>query len=120
MKSDAKNDLVKFNLKGMVIANGVSDWSIDTYPSMIDNWHRFNVIPMKLHKQFVQNKCSFTFHNVLPFKGKDKRLCINLIRKIFKNTRKLNIYDILRKNYNIKPDKSTFKEAKYGTALING
>lgn len=120
MKADAKNELMKFNLKGFVVANGVSDWKIDTYPSMIDNWYRFNVIPTNLHTKFIKNKCFFTFHNVLPFKAKDKNLCIKLIRKIFKSTRKLNIYDILRKNYNIKPDKSAFKEAKYGTALING
>jgi len=111
---------MKFNLKGFVVANGVSDWGIDTYPSMIDNWHRFNIIPTKQLQKFKENKCTFTFHNVLPFKGKDKHLCYKLLSKIYKNARKLNIYDILRKNYNIKSNKSAIKEPKYGQAVING
>jgi len=97
---------MKFNLKGFVVGNGCADWKIDVQPAFVDTWHRFNLLPANLVKQIKDNKCELTFKNAFPFKGKDRHLCIKLLTKMYRAFNTLNIYDLSRKNYNVKPGKS--------------
>jgi hypothetical protein len=50
-----------YNLKGMIVGNGATDWSVDMNPSYPEVVYNFNMIPKTLLDQWQENKCSDSY-----------------------------------------------------------
>ena len=52
----------RYNLKGFIVVNGVTDLNFDNYPIMAENLYHFNIIPKKYLDDFYAD-CIRTSHN---------------------------------------------------------
>jgi carboxypeptidase C (cathepsin A) len=46
-----------YNLKGFVIGNGITDWTVDAQPATYRTFYEMNIIPQSLFDQFKANGC---------------------------------------------------------------
>lgn len=54
------------NIKGIIVGNGATDFTVDVSPSYPDVIFNFQLIPKSLYDTFKKNKCHFSFNGVLP------------------------------------------------------
>ena len=52
-------------LKGMMVGNGVTDYTYDVWPAYIPTVYNFNLIPTSLKNQVLKNNCTHSFRHVL-------------------------------------------------------
>jgi len=53
-------------LKGYIVANGITDYHVDVWPSFIETVYNFNLIPKDLLNTYESNDCFVTFNNSIP------------------------------------------------------
>ena len=51
-----------------MVGNGATDWRYDVHPSFAATAANFNIIPQKLLKEWEDEGCFYSFHDVLPKK----------------------------------------------------
>ena len=78
---------LRINLKGIMVGNGVTDWSVDTEPALIDFAYSHALYSPELRNEYL-NVC---------VKNIDENKCAIAKGKIFTYVSKVNIYDIYRK-----------------------
>lgn len=77
----------RIKLKGILVGNGVTDWSVDTTPAMIDfAWSHGLYSPED--RAVIENVC---------FRKVDEKKCERIVRRVLSVFSKLNVYDIYRK-----------------------
>lgn len=59
-----RSKLVKYNLKGFIVANGATNWDLDISPAFPDVVYNFHLIPEIKLKTFNANNCVFYFNDV--------------------------------------------------------
>lgn len=107
--------LARYNLKGFIVANGVTDVFSDWTSSMIENMYYFNVIPGEWYHSMVDNEC--LSESVFPSEESD--VCGKYWGKVNGVFNKLNAYDLVRKNYEINAT-DEHDSSDYGTSVLNG
>jgi len=108
--------IAKYNLKGFIVANGVTDVFSDWTVSMVETMYRFNVIPDEWYHGIQDNQCA---SNAYAFPSEEPAICGKYWQKINRVFDRLNPYDLLRKNYEVEPSNTT-EEAENGTAILGG
>jgi len=56
-----------YKLKGYIVANGVTDYHVDVWPSFAATVYNFNLIPKDLLTTITTNDCFFSFNDVIPY-----------------------------------------------------
>lgn len=115
MLADAQGG-TKYNVKGMIVGNGATDWDYDVWPAFPDVAYNFNLISKKLLDDYNAKGCVYYFNEVRPHDGPAE--CDDLFNQITDSYQGLNWYDLYRKA----PSdglKSTDPE-RWGTVTING
>jgi len=46
------NQTLKINLKGFIVANGVTDLNTDPFVKTVDTMYKFNLVDPKIFKQY--------------------------------------------------------------------
>jgi len=84
-----------FNLKGMIVGNGVTNWTYDTTPAFIETgfWH--GLLDYDSYMSMKENKCDYS---TLRFSGFEKlsQVCIDLYERFNMLTQDINTYDMIR------------------------
>lgn len=87
-----QNFRTSYNLKGLLVGNGATNWDFDVSPSFPDTVYSFNIIPEHIYGDFVDNGCVFYFNDFRPHDGPDA--CEDLWDSINDLTSNLNWYDL--------------------------
>ena len=96
MKADVKQTgLQKYNLKGFIVAHGVTDIYSDGDDNMFENLYRFQVIPKSYLTDLKKYHCR-EFDN--PASATKNPMCHKVLKKIYHNFQLHNPYDLRRKN----------------------
>jgi len=104
------------NIKGFIVANGVTDFNVDVWPSFSQTVYNFNIIPQELYDNVTQNNCFQSFRDVIPYNN--SQICTDAFDKINTLTGGLNWYDLYRQVY---PDGPLLKEeSRIGEVEIDG
>jgi len=98
-----------------MVGNGATDWRYDVHPSFAATAANFNIIPQKLLKEWEDEGCFYSFHDVLPKKMGPK--CDAIVARNEELTSKLNWYDLYRINW---PSPLLEDKPRYGTTIIDG
>jgi len=93
--SKAASGDFKFNLKGFMVGNGVTNWTYDTTGAFVDMGFMHGLYDYALRKQLDKFKC--TYAN-LEFTDPSKK-CLDLLDKFSTFTDRINVYDVYRKCY---------------------
>lgn len=48
---------IHYNLKGMMVGNGCTDWTVDTNPALPETTYNFQIIPKRLLDSYQNNNC---------------------------------------------------------------
>jgi len=88
--NETASEDTKINLKGLLIGNGVTDWSIDTTPAMIDFAFQHDLYSVQIREQ-VEKHCKDSLESFE---------CYRVIFQINESMSGINSYDIYRKCYN--------------------
>lgn len=75
---------VRINLKGLLIGNGVTDWTVDAEAAMPDFAFQHALYPIELREEYIK----YCFHSKVQAK------CDEVTDKIFELIDKVNIYGI--------------------------
>lgn len=115
MKGDIpETGLARYNIKGFIVANGVTDVFSDWNVAIVENLYRFNLIPAEWRNAINDNGCA-TSATAFPAEVPD--VCGKYWGKVNNVFDKLNPYDLLRKNYDINETKDA---GDYGKAILGG
>ena len=91
------DDGKKINLKGVLIGNGIGDFTVDAGKSMFDFFFYHGLVPTEIYDTYVRN-CpviiDFDFNNFV-----DKKKCEMLENKMMEYLIGVDIYGIYRKCY---------------------
>lgn len=96
----------KFNLKGIIVGNGVTNYTYDCEPAYVGMgfWH--SLYGTSLHDKLEEYGCDFANLEENP-------KCKELRKEFYELVEKVNVYDVYRECY-------YDDETRYGKALING
>lgn len=85
-------------LKGFLVGNGVTNWKYDADRSWTDTLYGFDMIPTHIYDSIMENKCDFNYKNEDKHTNTNST-CDVLFNKTMDLTKKLNHYDLYRRNY---------------------
>jgi serine carboxypeptidase-like clade 1 len=102
----ADQTITYINLKGFLVGNGCTDFTIDGNNAMVPTLYGFHIIPEDLYNDYNSNNCNFTIRNCIPTDRPP--VCDKTMIAIEKLIGGLNIYDFFRPVY----PTSALKEAK--------
>lgn len=91
--------IVVLNLKGIIVGNGATDFTVDVNPTAPATYYNFNVITKSLFKTYEDNNCAFTFNDVIPYVAEASEICNQTNDAITELISDLNWYDIYRQTY---------------------
>jgi carboxypeptidase C (cathepsin A) len=82
----------QFNLKGIIVGNGVTNYTYDCQPAYVDMgfWH--SLYGKTLHDNIIKAGCKFT-------DDEESEECEKLIKEFYQLVEKVNIYDVYRHCY---------------------
>lgn len=81
----------KPNLKGMIVGNGVTNWTFDTLPAMVDTFYWHSLIDQDRYDRSKELGCNWAG---VEF-GKDlSDECSDMLDYVSKTTARINPYDI--------------------------
>jgi len=103
-----------YNLKGIIVGNGATDFNYDISPSFPDIAYNFNLIPKKLYDNYTKEGCKRYFRDFKPMEGPGN--CMDLWGKINEQTDGLNWYDLYRPLY----PEALSAEERIGKTIIGG
>ena len=117
LQAEFNKDLLDIPLAGYMVGNGATNWDFDVHPSFAATVANFNIIPQSLLKEWDQEGCFYSFHDVLPKKMGPK--CDAIAARSEELTKDLNWYDLYRINWP-SPLTSSRHADRYGTTEIDG
>lgn len=95
--------MIKPNLKGFMVGNGVTNWKYDTEPAFLEMGYWHSLYDTKTYDMMQEKKCDYSS---LATGGKlPSDECMDLYNSFATDTEKLNIYDIFGYCYNADEDK---------------
>jgi len=63
----ATDDSIQFiNLKGFMVGNGCTDFTIDGNNAMIPTLYGFHIIPEDVYNAYMDVGCNYTIHDCIP------------------------------------------------------
>ena len=77
-----------------MVGNPATDWTVDVQPSMMEMAYMHNLIPKETYEGWRDNECKMYFEEVFPSEFKEE--CHYIVEYFFKNTEKINLYDIYK------------------------
>jgi hypothetical protein len=86
----------KLNLKGLIMGNPVTDWTVDGKASYVLMAHYYGLFGADMLKKINDNKCTFSYTNVDPTITNTKE-CLQIYEEFKQLTQCINVYDIYRK-----------------------
>lgn len=95
MKNPAENKII-FNMKGIVVGNGVTDWQWDGDQAYVEIAMYHGLIGTALHEEMKANNCNYYYEDYI---NQDSDECKALYKKFKNLTSKINIYDFYRPCY---------------------
>lgn len=104
-----------YNLKGMLVGNGATNWHVDAgADALVDTLWGFNMIPTKLYNDYTNNGCHSYFGDVLPATMPGN--CNDTLAKVYNIINGVDLYDLYRENNDValKGKKPTIGEAWVG------
>lgn len=111
----------KYNLAGMMVGNGATDWDFDVSPSFPEAAHAFNIVPKKLLDEYNRLNCTIYFNDFKPRDGPIPA-CNDTWNKMEELAQNLNWYDLMR-NHKFTPDNNNLMSDspdRIRTTMING
>ena len=118
LQAEFNKDLLDIPLAGYMVGNGATNWDYDVHPSFAATVANFNIIPQKMLKEWNDNECFYSFHDVLPKHMPPK--CVELAAKSEELTKDLNWYDLYRINWPSPLSVGDRHQERYGTTTIDG
>ena len=85
-------DVFKPNLKGMMVGNGVTNWTYDTYPAYIELANAHSFMDPNDYEMMKKLNCDYSG---LQFGADIPDNCMDLLNKFAEDTDGVNIYDTL-------------------------
>ena len=107
--------LFKFNLKGFIVGNGVTNWTYDTTPAYIKMgfWH--GLYDYDTYLGMEAENCDFSklqYGNVLSAK------CAEYFNRFNELTANINTYDVFRKCWSTTTGMQMYSEDNFGLAKV--
>merc|ERR1719464_564087 len=118
LQAEFNKDLLDIPLAGYMVGNGATNWDYDVHPSFAATVANFNILPQKMLKEWNDNECFYSFHDVLPKHMPPK--CVELAAKSEELTKDLNWYDLYRINWPSPLSVGARHQERYGTTTIDG
>lgn len=89
--------LTKVNLKGVLIGNGVTDWTVDCEHVFMEFGYMHNLIDTTTYYIWRDNECVQYADGLIP--NTDKQVCRDMMDVFDENIWMLNPYDIYRQEH---------------------
>lgn len=118
--ADYDDSKTSYNLKGYMVGNGITNYTVDVWPAFVDTVYNLHLIPKSLYDDFKANDCYFSFRGAA---GETHSLiCDELYVKIRTLTNGLNWYDLYGHVYadSAIAAGTLQEENRLGEAMING
>lgn len=112
----------KFNMKGFLVGNPVTNWKYDADPAMVPTAYQFNLYGLEFKKKLDSNNCTYEYVDVDVDPSPE---CADLLGK-FQSTyiKYLNVYDFYRRCFTASgPADNNFHPklgARYGEVDVGG
>ena len=81
-------------MKGLIIGNPVTDWSVDGKPSYLKTAYHYGIYGNDMQNKIENKNCTFAFLNVNSTLSKE---CQAIYEEFKKLTACINVYDVYRK-----------------------
>jgi len=92
------NNATSFPLKGIMVGNGVTNWTYDTLPASMEFAYQRGLIDTELHNKYKEMKCDIT--KVAPLNASaEPAECNDYVERFSKLTEELDVYNIYAKCY---------------------
>jgi len=86
--------LTSINLKGILVGNPATEWTVDVYPSFAEFAYMHNLMEKDDYEVWREDRCFVSFRDVLPSNLTQR--CMFVLDDYVRNTRFINVYDIYR------------------------
>lgn len=106
----------KFNLKGIIVGNGVTNWKWDGDEAYIMGGFPRGLSSIDTQNEIDKRDCEFYYEDNEPAAKAD---CRPIADKFYENTADINVYDIYRTCWTVN-DTSVEDDMLYGFAEIDG
>ena len=90
------NTDVAINLKGMMVGNGVTNWTFDALPGTVDMAYWHSLISQEVHDGILEEGCDFSG---IEFEKYPSDKCLDYLQKVNNDISKINIYNIYGECY---------------------
>lgn len=79
------------NLKGMMVGNGVTNWTYDTMPATVDMGYWRSIMSQEMHDNILAEGCDYSG---IVFDKNPSESCMNYLNKYQDDIADINIYNI--------------------------
>lgn len=90
------NTSEKINVKGMMVGNGVTNWTYDTMPATIDMAYWHSIMSEEIHDKMTEEQCDWSG---IAFGNNPSDSCMNYFDEFQTAIQYINIYNIYGKCY---------------------
>ena len=109
----------KFNLRGFIVGNGVTNWKYDGDPAYIQMAFGNSLFGTKLQQSIKENNCTFYYFDYAYSDTYDERIreCNHIFDKFWQLTTYINIYDVYRRCFGADTLVKTHHEVTVGSEV---
>ena len=106
-KAENTTESEKINVKGMMVGNGVTNWTYDTMPATTDMGYSHSIMSQDMHDKMVAEECDYSG---IVFNKNPSDSCMNLLDEFSESIQYVNIYNIYGKCYGGAPSEEEQNE----------
>ena len=106
-KAENTTESEKINVKGMMVGNGVTNWTYDTMPATTDMGYWHSIMSQDMHDKMVAEECDYSG---IVFNKNPSDSCMNLLDEFSESIQYVNIYNIYGKCYGGAPSEKEQNE----------
>lgn len=106
-KAENTTESEKINVKGMMVGNGVTNWTYDTMPATTDMGYWHSIMSQDMHDKMVAEECDYSG---IVFNKNPSDSCMNLLDEFSESIQYVNIYNIYGKCYGGAPSEEEQNE----------
>jgi serine carboxypeptidase-like clade 1 len=112
----AKDSDFKFNLKGFIVGNGVTNWKWDGDQAYIVGGFPRGLSSLNMQRDQMNNNCNYYYEDNDP---DNTPVCDQISNKFYEDTGSINVYDIYRTCWTVN-DTSSTPTLTHGSVELNG
>jgi hypothetical protein len=79
------DNIFKFNLKGFIVGNAVTNWDWDGEPSLVKMAYYHNLYSMQFKKELEMNNCTLNYFDADDEDVRPSKVCDDLHKVFFTN-----------------------------------